>query len=84
MALIIIKKRTIASVQVIYYLPDYENILNEFIWQTEDISPEFPRIDKFIKYWDKNIEGPIDSIDFCSSHAINYNLMFVDCDFTIH
>ena len=41
-------------------------------------------VTSFIEYWDKNIEGPIDSIDFCSSHSINYNLMFVDCDFTIH
>ena len=62
MSAIIIKKRTVASVQVIYYMPDYKNILNEFVWQTEDQIPEFPRITKFLDYWDKNIDGPIKEV----------------------
>ena len=84
MAGIIIKKRTIASVQVIYYLPDYENILNEFIWQTEDISPEYPRIDKFIKYWDKNIEGRIKDIFVYDHNQGISNLRHVNKKFIIN
>jgi uncharacterized protein Usg len=58
----IIEKWTIASVQVVYYLPDHIHILNEFVWQTEDRRPKFPRIGKFLEYWDKNIEGPIKEV----------------------
>ena len=55
----ILHKWTVATVQVVYYIPDYLHIVNEFVWQTEDQIPEFPRITKFLNYWDKNIDGPI-------------------------
>ena len=57
-----IKKWTVATVQVIYFIPDHLHILNEFIWQTEDELPEYPRIKKFLDYWDKNIDGPIKGV----------------------
>ena len=56
---IIIKKWTIASVQVVYYIPDYLSLVNEFIWQTEDRLPDYPRITEFLDYWDKHIDGPM-------------------------
>lgn len=62
MSYITIKKWTVATVQVVYYIPDYIHIVNEFMWQTEDTLPEYPRITKFLDYWDKNIEGPIKEV----------------------
>ena len=62
MAEIIIKKWTVASVQVVYYIPDYLSIVNEFVWQTKDQLPDYPRIGKFLDYWDKNIDGPIKEV----------------------
>ena len=59
---IILRKWTVASVQVEYYIPDYMNLVNEFIWQTEDQLPEYPRITRFLDYWDKNIDGPIKEV----------------------
>ena len=56
------KKWTVASVQVVYYIPDYMNLVNESIWQTEDQLPEYPRITRFLDYWDKNIDGPIKEV----------------------
>ena len=54
-----IRKWTLATVQVIYHIPDHIHILNEFSWQTKDRLPEYPRIHEFLDYWDKNIDGPI-------------------------
>ena len=58
----ILKKWTIASVQVVYYMPDYLSLVNEFVWQTEDQIPDYPRIERFLKYWDRHIEGPIKEV----------------------
>ena len=58
----ILHKWTVATVQVVYYIPDYLSIVQEFIWQTEDQLPEYPRITKFLNYWDKNIDGPIKEV----------------------
>ena len=56
------KKWTIATVQVVYYIPDHLHIVQEFLWQTEDQKPDYPRIDRFLNYWDKNIDGPIKEV----------------------
>ncbi len=48
--------------QVVYYIPDYLHLVNEFIWQTEDQQPDYPRINQFLDYWDKNIDGPIKEV----------------------
>ena len=48
--------------QVVYYMPDYLNLVNEFIWQTRDQLPDYPRIGRFLEYWDKNIDGPIKEV----------------------
>ena len=47
------------------------------MWQTEDITPEFPRIGKFIKYWDENIEGLIRDI-YVYDHGIEQKVRHVD------
>ena len=40
-------------------MPDYLNLVNEFIWQTKDQQPDYPRITQFLDYWEKNIDGPV-------------------------
>ena len=62
MSYITIKKLTVATVQVVYYIPDHLHIVNEFMWQTEDQIPEYPRITRFLDYWDKHIDGPIKEV----------------------
>ena len=58
----ILQKWTVATVQVVYYIPDYLHIVNEFVWQTDDQLPEYQRITEFLNYWDKNIDGPIKEV----------------------
>ena len=71
---IILKKWPGASVQVVYYIPDYMNLVNEFIWQTEDQLPEYPRITRFLNYWDKNIFNIYLNITLASGQ-LSFNLL---------
>lgn len=59
----LIRPRIIATVEVLYWMPDYQNILQEFIWQTADIRPEFPRVHKFLNYWHDNIDAVISEVN---------------------
>jgi len=47
---------------VIYYNPDYRNILQEFYWQVEDKVPELVRVHRFLTYWRENIEAVIENV----------------------
>ncbi|SVE36228.1 uncharacterized protein METZ01_LOCUS489082 [marine metagenome] len=59
----IIIKNTIVTVNVFYWRPDAQHILQQFVWQTDDIRPEYPRVHKFLNYWHDNIEAVIEEIE---------------------
>ena len=68
----IIEKWTVASVQVVYYIPDFPHIVNEFLWQTDDQRPDFPRIGRFLNYWDDNIEAIISEVIIADNYVTSY------------
>ena len=55
-------RKSIVTVDILYYMPDYSSILQEFIWQTEDIVPEIPRVHVFLNYWKNNIDATINRV----------------------
>ena len=58
----IIRKKSLVTVDILYWMPDYENILQQFIWQTKDVVPDIPRVHKFLNYWNDNIEAVISEV----------------------
>ena len=59
-------------VNVLYWMPDYNNILQQFIWQTEDVVPEYPRVHKFLNYWQENIEAVISEVQIANCQTRSY------------
>ena len=49
----------LVTIQIIYYMPDYRSVINEFVWQTHDTIPKYPRSERFIKYWHSDIDAVI-------------------------
>jgi uncharacterized protein Usg len=48
--------------EVLYYMPDHPTLLQRFLWQALDISPDFPRVHRFLDYWRDEIEAVIHSV----------------------
>jgi uncharacterized protein Usg len=65
----IFKRPQLITVDVIYYRPSHTHILQEFIWQTEDVLPDHPRINKFLRYWKENINAIISEVLIAESHG---------------
>ena len=55
-------KKNVVTVDILYYMPDFNDIVQEFIWQTPDITPELPRVHKFLNHWHKNIDAVIKEV----------------------
>ena len=49
--MIIIRKKILVTLDVYYWMPDYQNILQRFVWQTMDTKPKYPRVHKFLNHW---------------------------------
>ena len=56
----IVKQQVLVNVR--YWMPDYNNILQEFIWQTDDYIPKLPRVHKFLNFWYKEIDAVISEV----------------------
>ena len=65
--LIVISRKTLVTINVFYWMPDYENILQQFIWQTMDVKPKYPRVHKFLDYWHNNIDAVVSEVVICDS-----------------
>lgn len=54
----------LTTAELFYRMPDYQNVLNSFVWQEYDLAPDHPRLFKFIDFWQREIEGPLHSVCF--------------------
>ena len=68
----ILIRNTVVTLNVLYWMPDYNHILQEFIWQTDDINPDYPRVHKFLNFWYNNIEAVISEVSLTDSYGTGY------------
>ena len=66
----IIKRKILVTLNVYYWLPDYQNILQQFVWQTLDTKPKYPRVHKFLNYWHNNIDAIVNEVQICENEMI--------------
>ena len=39
----LLRKESLVTVNVIYYRPDFQSLLQEFVWSLHDVAPEIGR-----------------------------------------
>ncbi len=49
----------LTTAEIMYYMPDYRDILQTFVWQEYDLAPRFPKLIKFLDFWTHNLDGPL-------------------------
>lgn len=54
----------LTTARFFYRMPDYQNVLNEFIWQFYDLAPDHPTLFEKIEWWQANLEGPLHSVSY--------------------
>lgn len=60
----------LATAEILYRLPDYPILLQSYIWQEYDLAPEFPKLRKFLFFWENNLDGPIVSVRLAQNELI--------------
>ena len=57
-----LKGYSLTTAEILYRFPDHPALLQTYIWQEYDLHPRFPRLNKFLDYWAKNLDGALCSI----------------------
>mgnify|MGYP001558967629 CR=1 FL=1 len=60
----------LTTAQIFYHMPDHPHFLQEYIWQDLDLAPRFPVLNKFLTFWERNLDGKLHSIKVASTQLI--------------
>lgn len=75
----------LTTAEILYRLPDHQELIQTFIWQDLDVAPAFPVLRKFLDFWQRNIEGPLYKVRVASAGLIQpAEYRFADAEMRLH
>ncbi len=60
----------LTTAEILYHLPDFPKILQTYIWQEFDKTPDFPVLMKFLNFWEHSLDGKLHSVRVASCEII--------------
>lgn len=60
----------LTTANIFYHLPDFEAVLQTYLWQDYDTAPDFPKLHEFLAFWKQSLDGPIHSVQFTHKKLI--------------
>jgi uncharacterized protein Usg len=67
---LMLKGYRLTTAEILYHRPDHPVLLQSFIWQEYDLSPQFPVLNRFLLFWQKELEGKLHSVWVAASGII--------------
>lgn len=75
----------LTTANILYRMPDHPGLLQTFVWQFQDFSPEYPRLLKFLDYWLNEIDAVIHSVEVAHKRlASAQGVRSARCQFHLH
>lgn len=60
----------LTTAEILYHLPDHPSLLQSYIWQDLDKSPDFPRLRRFLDFWESRLDGKLHSVTVASCRLV--------------
>ncbi len=60
----------LTTAEILYRRPDHPSLLQHYIWQDLDIAPGFPVLSRFLRFWERNLEGRLHRITIASTQLV--------------
>ena len=75
----------LTTAHILYRIPDFESVLQTYVWQDYDLAPDFPSMRRFLDFWESNLDGPLHSVRYTHRRLIGPNEWSrVDGEFKLH
>ncbi|MCB1520109.1 MAG: usg protein [Hyphomicrobiaceae bacterium] len=76
---------SLTTAEILYRLPDHPALLQTYIWQDYDLHPRFPRLQCFLDFWNRNLDGKLFKVLVAHKKLISPSeLRIVDGEFRVH
>ena len=60
----------LTTAEILYHMPDHPMLLQTYIWQQLDLSPDFPVLQKFLGFWEKKLDGKLHSVKIANCEIV--------------
>lgn len=81
---LMLKGYRLTTAEILYHRPDHPVLLQSYIWQEYDLCPDFPVLNRFLQFWQKELEGKLHSVWVAASGIIApAELRHTDGQFTL-
>lgn len=57
----------LTTAEIRYHLPDHPSLLQNFIWQDLDLAPDFPVLHRFLRFWQRSLDGKVHSVSVAAA-----------------
>jgi uncharacterized protein Usg len=52
----------LTTANIFYHFPDHPSLLQTYLWQEYDKTPDFPVLKKFLNFWERELDGKLHSV----------------------
>ena len=75
----------LTTAEILYHMPDHQHLLQSYIWQELDQVPSFPRLNGFLRFWERELDGALHSVRIAYVGLIQpTELRYANCEFSLH
>jgi uncharacterized protein Usg len=75
----------LTTAEILYRMPDHPDLLQTYVWQAFDLAPRFPKLRRFLTFWEENLDGALYLVRVANSRLVKpAELGFVDGQFRLH
>ena len=75
----------LTTAEILYHLPDHPRLLQAYIWQELDLAPKFPVLQRFLAFWESNLDGRLHSVKIASTQIVTpAEVRLAAGEFSIH
>jgi uncharacterized protein Usg len=60
----------LTTAHIFYRRPDHPWLLQTYVWQDYDLWPNFPVLQGFLQFWQRQLEGPLHSVTVAHSRLV--------------
>ena len=76
---------SLTTAEITYWMPDFPDLLQSYIWQEYDQAPRFPRLIRFLDFWTRNLDGPLAEVRVAHKRLIGpVEMRMVGAEWRLH
>lgn len=75
----------LTTAEILYHRPDHPKLLQSYVWQEYDLAPRFPVLNKFLRFWESELDGKLHSVWIAATGIIHpAELKYRGGEFILH